>query len=493
MKTPPSDLPPIPLNHVYIGVDDGSLIEEGCDGAEGYALFNGVWRASFTREGGNDYSNLHVAAPTGSRKHMRNSVPDGFAYLGFVIRSSKEHSDDIVVWDRNEKEKWRLTPDFVAGSHYALRTGSPIALANGLVPPAPAPMHQATTEDVQESIRANFTKSATIETPKTVSDLEKWCAEWRDNIHRVNVQQIDTLKKRVVDMVAMPVPATSIRPPSPPVPKGYSKWVYRGKGWHDASFSHHKDSGQSEALLAPVATWCHPDLTWTVYLEGHPAYNIPLGHPDVYVLEAAKASTVGARMKESIPHQIQEVRDHLEKLILADMPVPVTSESAAARMLLDAFAEQVKTLKEEVRVLRDGRTLLQSTVTPLQEVIEAQKQEIASLARWKEEALQVSKKWDRIDAHVRRHPETTICDTSASKALEFLKERDAFKAELANLKAEIKNRGAGWDVAANLRDEVKESKAWGEVNRLEQELAHVRETLRTFYAAAEAMKAEVAK
>ncbi len=138
MKTPPASLPPIPSGFAYIGIDDGSLDERGCNGGLSRMFDPGTktWQECRTNEGNTIYSHAHIAAPIISRLHMLNAVPGDFTFLGFVIRDSEEHSDDILVWEGRETVKWRSTPHFIAGSHYALRTGSPIALANGLVPPA---------------------------------------------------------------------------------------------------------------------------------------------------------------------------------------------------------------------------------------------------------------------------------------------------------------------------------------------------------------------
>ena len=64
-------------------------------------------------------------------------------------------------------------------------------------------------------------------------------------------------------------------------------------------------------------------------------------------------------------------------------------------------------------------------------------QELAALKNWKSEMLEVNKKWDLVHDYIQKHPDGTIGQVVSEVALQFLKERDKFKAE--NLRLRVVN------------------------------------------------------
>jgi len=61
--------------------------------------------------------------------------------------------------------------------------------------------------------------------------------------------------------------------------------------------------------------------------------------------------------------------------------------------------------------------------------IKSQQETIEELREWKRQQIEVSIKWDKVDAFVRDHPEAQIGRFVSEIALEFLKERDYWKAQ----------------------------------------------------------------
>jgi|GEM_PF-4412575 len=147
-------------------------------------------------------------------------------------------------------------------------------------------------------------------------------------------------------------------------------------------------------------------------------------------------------------------------------PMP-TTEAAAARTLVEAMAGQIRELKGERDVL----------------------------ALWKEGSLRMFRKWDRIDAHVRNHKDAVIGDSVVDKALEWLEERDELLGirermthQIGALRTELAATRMANDMAATSYNEARIER-----DDAVRELARVREMLRNFYAAAEAMAKEGAK
>lgn len=135
MKTPPPNLPPIPEGFTYIGVDDGSLIEEGCPYERILAFQNEQWCSGYCD--GSPPCNLPIAAPTGSLLHMLNSVPatsesaaarmllDAFAEQVKALKEDLErericHAACGVIANANTRESLAnacdMAPDYMSGS-----------------------------------------------------------------------------------------------------------------------------------------------------------------------------------------------------------------------------------------------------------------------------------------------------------------------------------------------------------------------------------------
>lgn len=79
-----------------------------------------------------------------------------------------------------------------------------------------------------------------------------------------------------------------------------------------------------------------------------------------------------------------------------------------------------ETLEESDRIL--------AAVAPF---VAAKDDKIATLEKWKKEALAVESWWNAIDAHIRAHPEVPLGRSVAGIALEWLKERDELEVQLA--------------------------------------------------------------
>ena len=61
-----------------------------------------------------------------------------------------------------------------------------------------------------------------------MTDLEKLIAEFK-----VTLDKFEAIASRMEARIAQidPVDPLADLPPLPPLPEGYSRWVYRGKGW----------------------------------------------------------------------------------------------------------------------------------------------------------------------------------------------------------------------------------------------------------------------
>jgi hypothetical protein len=69
--------------------------------------------------------------------------------------------------------------------------------------------------------------------------------------------------------------------------------------------------------------------------------------------------------------------------------------------------------------------------------LDAANKEIEILKRWKKEQLIVQSWWDEVDAYVRDHDDAPLGGIVANTCLNFLKERDEYKAEVEKLKKDI--------------------------------------------------------
>jgi hypothetical protein len=69
--------------------------------------------------------------------------------------------------------------------------------------------------------------------------------------------------------------------------------------------------------------------------------------------------------------------------------------------------------------------------------LNAANKEIGQLKRWKKEQLTVQSWWDKVDSYVRDHDDAPLGGFTANTCLNFLKERDRQKEEIAKLKQDI--------------------------------------------------------
>lgn len=55
------------------------------------------------------------------------------------------------------------------------------------------------------------------------------------------------------------------------------------------------------------------------------------------------------------------------------------------------------------------------------------REKVKQLERWKEEQMEVSRRWDEVDARVRSHPSVTIGKLVTDEALRLIRERDEYR------------------------------------------------------------------
>jgi predicted nucleic acid-binding Zn-ribbon protein len=99
---------------------------------------------------------------------------------------------------------------------------------------------------------------------------------------------------------------------------------------------------------------------------------------------------------------------------------------------LDAANKEIETLKSKLRDWEDkyARSFSNNDMDKLQK-------EIDQLKRWKKEQLTVQSWWDKVDSYVRDHDDAPLGGFVANTCLNFLKERDRQKEEIAKLKQDI--------------------------------------------------------
>jgi hypothetical protein len=69
--------------------------------------------------------------------------------------------------------------------------------------------------------------------------------------------------------------------------------------------------------------------------------------------------------------------------------------------------------------------------------LKASNKEIEELKKWKKEQLTVQSWWDKVDSYIRDHDDAPLGGFTANTCLNFLKERDRQKEEIAKLKQDI--------------------------------------------------------
>ena len=84
--------------------------------------------------------------------------------------------------------------------------------------------------------------------------------------------------------------------------------------------------------------------------------------------------------------------------------------------------------------------------------LQAADDEVARLARWKREHLEVAAWWSTIAEYVRAHPDAPLGEVTSATALRWLQERDTLKTALANAAEVITalERGRREDIEAIL-------------------------------------------
>lgn len=100
-----------------------------------------------------------------------------------------------------------------------------------------------------------------------MTELDKLIEEFK-----ITLDKFEAIASRMEERMATsePVDPLATLPPFPPVPEGYSRWVYRGKGWTSMDF-------------VKYAYWMYPFKVWVTLND-----SIPVGIKDNHYIEAVK-------------------------------------------------------------------------------------------------------------------------------------------------------------------------------------------------------------
>jgi len=112
-----------------------------------------------------------------------------------------------------------------------------------------------------------------------------------------------------------------------------------------------------------------------------------------------------------------------------------TPESAAfARQMhpdyRSASLHDVERRVDECIALRKERDAIRVELEILNADRDGLRAERDALLRWKEEMLEVNRRWDAVGEFIRQHPSTTIGKFVDSEALRLMRERDVYHAQL---------------------------------------------------------------
>ena len=152
------------------------------------------------------------------------------------------------------------------------------------------------------------------------------------------------------------------------------------------------------------------------------------------------ASMIGVNNKDTPVTWADAMLEAFDKRF-AELSAPAPEPDTIAQLKAELETERMRLAAISVAAVADtpesaakARQMLPEYESPaLHDVIRrvdecmSLRVKVKQLERWKEEQMEVSRRWDEVDARVRSHPSVTIGKLVTDEALRLIRERDEYR------------------------------------------------------------------